>query len=298
MPSEQEEIMSELSEEGVTAEAPAEAPAEEPAAEEQPELELGSAGDEEEAPAEPEEPAEPAAPEPVAAAPQPDPRDDALRVLREEMAQMRADLARAQAPAARTPDPQRSADDELLARDPLTLSPTEYLRYVNLRNERSIEERFRQRELRAEALGRMAASETAARGLLSAGAVGQGFDYDTIAEPVRQQEAVNPGLAQVIQSSEDQALSRYTLGLVLAIQEKAKGDPVAAVKLIRQALTGEARGSAKAITKIQEAAKRNADRVKNGAGGVGGRRGKITDRDVESWDDATFDKFEREQGIH
>jgi hypothetical protein len=297
MPSEQEEIMSELSEEGVTAEAPAEAPAEEPAAEEQPELELGSAGDEEEAPAEPEEPAEPAAPEPVAAAPQPDPRDDALRVLREEMAQMRADLARAQAPAARTPDPQRSADDELLARDPPTLSPTEYLRYADLRAERKIEERLRQGELRAQALGRMAASEQAARGLLSAAAAGQGYDYDTIAEPVRQLEAGDPVVAQFIQSREDQALTRYTFGLVLAIQEKAK-DPVAAVKLIRQALTGEARGSAKAITKIQEAAKRNADRVKNGAGGVGGRRGKITDRDVESWDDATFDKFEREQGIH
>lgn len=280
MATEREEIEAELKEEGIVEETP-EAPAET-----EPELPLGevidASGEEVEEEAEVE-----GAPAPVAAPPA-DPRDVLLQEMRAELNAHRSRLAEMERGGFRQAPAPTDRDAEILARDKnLFQTLEEYDQYV----EAKIRQAQRQMEMRSQVAGRIASSEQHARGLLSVGAVGEGYDYDALTtKHVAALEAENPLIAELMQRLPgDPAMNRYTLALVREIQTLAGQEPAKAVKMIRQALTGTKQGEKNILAKIASASQRQADKVRSGSGGKTPGRTKLRGReDVWDMDEKAF----------
>jgi hypothetical protein len=138
----------------------------------------------------------------------------------------------------------------------------------------------------------MAAGEARARGLFTADAVGEGFDYDSIkAKHIDHLVQADPTFGHLLSKQSDPALATYFLGLLGEIMERAGNDPVKTAKAILSGLGAEVRGAKSVKKAIDMATRRGVQKILGGKGSAA-RSGptKLTAESVWAISDEAFDK--------
>lgn len=104
-----------------------------------------------------------------------------------------------------------------------------------------------------------AAAEQRARGLLSAEAMGTGYDYDSmITKHIAPVERQNPATRDLFMRQADPALARFAMAVMLESIEKFGGDPAKGFRQILHAMGSASRGNAEVFNKIKQGTSRAA----------------------------------------
>lgn len=126
------------------------------------------------------------------------------------------------------------------------------------------------------------ASSQHARGVLSRENMGAGLDYDTIISTyVEPMEAENPATRQLFMAQKDPAVARYTIGFMMRMSERYKGDLVKTFKSIEKAISAKQRASKEITDRIDAAARSGAEKTRTKEGRPKAGTKKLSPQDIK-----------------
>lgn len=232
---------------------------------------------------------------PIEEPPVPDePISPAMQAVLDRMDEVQRIASEAQSELQRLRDAGVSRQDDIpdeppKPRDQLSTAQ-DVLEYVAWENARRGKVERAQRMLEATA----AASEQHARGLLSPGTMGAGYDYDSmISRHISPIERINPAFRTAMREMRDPAIARYGIAFFIESLEKFGGDPARTFKEMRSALNGRAVAGKDIVQRIQQAQKSGAENVRMKARRPGAKSSpnKLTAEDISSMDNRDFIKL-------